>query len=137
MMVKFMEMIRHVLDVFEKQPIPESSDWNKIEKRYPKFLSKYKLINLQFNDMHFRETFMIQLLVLFQSLKQPINIMQKKYFKVPDRKEMAKIRSKINKILTHTYNYDLKKDKEDKQSEASDVSSNYMEGESFQVSNFQ
>jgi hypothetical protein len=135
MMDKFIEMIKHVLDVFEKQPISESSDWNKIEKRYPKFLSKYKLINLQFNDLHFRETFMIQILILFRSLKQPINIMQKKYFKVSDRKEIAKIRSRIQKILTHTYTPEVKTDKEDKRSEVSDVSSNFIEGESSKVSN--
>ena len=136
MMEKFMEMIKHVLNVFEKHPVSESSDWNKVEIRYPKFLSKYKLINLQFNDLHFRETFMIQILVLFQSLKQPINIMQKKYFKVPDRKEIAKIRSRIHKILTHTYIPEAKADNQDKQSQASEVSSNHLEGEFSQFSNF-
>ena len=92
-------MVSHVLDVFERQPVKESSESNLIEKRYPKFLSKYKLINLQFRDIHFRETFMIQILILFQSLKQPINIVQKKYFRIPDKKELAKIKSRINKLL--------------------------------------
>lgn len=96
---RFTDMINVVLDVFEKQPIVESSKGDEIEKKYPKFLSKYKLINLQFNDFHFRESFMIQVLILLQSLRQPINIIQKKYFKIPDKKLYSKLRNRIYKIL--------------------------------------
>jgi len=97
---RFLKMVSHVIDVFEKQPVTENNGNNQVEIRYPKFLPKYKLINLQFRDQHFRETFMIQILILFQSLRQPINIMQKKYFRIPDKKELSKLKSRINKLLT-------------------------------------
>lgn len=97
---RFLKMVNHVLDVFDNNPVSDNLESNKIEKRYPKFLSKYKLINLQFRDLHFRETFMIQILILLQSFRMPINVMQKKYFRVPDKKELQRVKSRINGLIT-------------------------------------
>lgn len=123
-------MVNRVLDVFEKQPVTENSEERQIEKKYPKFLSKYKLINLQFNDFHFRETFMIQILILFQSLKQPINIIQTKYFKILNKKAVARTKARLYKILTNEAALDAQnkkiKSEEDKDSEPSHLPSNNL-----------
>lgn len=127
---RFIDMVDRVLDVFEKQPVTESSEERQIEKKYPKFLSKYKLINLQFNDFHFRETFMIQILILFQSLKQPINIIQTKYFKILNKKAVSRTKSRIYRILTNEAELDAHnkkvKSEEDKDSEPSHLPSNNL-----------
>jgi hypothetical protein len=123
-------MVNRVLDVFEKQPVTENSEERQIEKKYPKFLSKYKLINLQFNDFHFRETFMIQILILFQSLKQPINIIQTKYFKILNKKAVARTKARLYKILTNEAELDAQnkkiKSEEDKDSEPTHLPSNNL-----------
>jgi THO complex subunit 1 transcription elongation factor len=94
-------MIEKVLDIFEKNPLCENNETDLIEKKYPKYLAKYKLINLQFNDFQFRETFMIQILILFQSLRQPINEKQTKFFKIPSKKKLNKIKNRILQIFNN------------------------------------
>ena len=118
-------MIENVLDIFEKNPIWENNESDLIEKKYPKYLAKYKLINLQFNDFQFRETFMIQILILFQSLKQPINEKQTKFFKIPAKKRLNKIKNRIIQIFNNILPQDQKEKQEkeecDKDSESSDI----------------
>lgn len=131
---RFLKMINHILDVFEKQPVVESSEDCAIERKYPKYLARYKLINLQFNDIQFRQTFMVQILILFQSLRQPINIIQNKYFANYDKKKMNKTRSRVHKILYCDYDYDTPKNKSkeinDNKSESSHGINDKIEGTS-------
>jgi hypothetical protein len=49
-------------------------------QKYPKYLTRYSLLHLQFQDYLFRETFLVQVLIFVQALLQPINQTQKKYF---------------------------------------------------------
>lgn len=121
-------MIEKVLDIFEKNPLCENNESDLIEKKYPKYLAKYKLINLQFNDFQFRETFMIQILILFQSLRQPINEKQTKFFKIPSKKRLNKIKNRIIQIFNNILPQEQKEkqDKEDcdKDSESSNPDEN-------------
>lgn len=110
-------MILKILELFQKNPIENSKECEQVEKNYSKYLSKYdrlcrrrislsyrpkyKLINLQFNDFQFRETFMIQILILFQSLKQPINPTQKETFKLLHKSKMSLIKKKIHQLLNN------------------------------------
>jgi len=129
---RLLKTINIILNEFEKQPVMENWDKNEICKKYPKFLSRFKLINLQFHDFHFRQTFMVQVLILFQSLKQPINKIQKSVFVISDKKKINKIRSKIYKILSFDFEFapQAKKLGEDmdKESENSNILPNRVEG---------
>jgi hypothetical protein len=44
----------------------------KIVSNYPKHLSKFTLLRLQFNDYLFRETFIYQVIVFLDCLRKPI-----------------------------------------------------------------
>ena len=44
----------------------------KIVKNYPKYLQKFSLLKLQFKDHIFRETFIYQVIVFLDCLKNPI-----------------------------------------------------------------
>ena len=98
---RFMKMVTKVLDVFKSQPIFESPDSYKIETKYPKYIPEYSLIHLQFNDFHFRQTFMTQILILMQSVQKPVNMSQKKCFKIHDTKPLQEMKSRIYKILNN------------------------------------
>jgi hypothetical protein len=97
---RFLMMIHKVLDIFEDQPLSETPDSYKIETKYPKYIPEYKLINLQFNDFQFRQTFMAQILILLQSLRQPVNVLQTKYFKISDTKPLLKTKTRIYSLLS-------------------------------------
>ena len=45
---------------------------SKIVSNYPKHLSKFTLLRLQFNDYLFRETFIYQVVVFLDCLRKPI-----------------------------------------------------------------
>jgi len=114
---RFLKMTHKVLDIFENQPLSSSPEAYHIERKYPKYLAEYKLINLQFNDFQFRQTFMIQILVLLQSLKQPVNQVQTKYFKISNFGALAQIKNRIYSILNNEAKpQQMLKDDEDKES---------------------
>ena len=45
---------------------------SKIVSNYPKYLSKFTLLRLQFKDYMFRETFVYQVIVFLDCLRRPI-----------------------------------------------------------------
>lgn len=92
-------MVNAVLNIFEAQPLRESPELTKIEKKYPKYIPSFSLLRLQFWDYQFRQTFMTQILILFQSFKTPVNVLQKKYFQNIDYEKIIIVKSRIDKIL--------------------------------------
>ena len=98
---RFMKMVTKVLDVFKNQPLFESPDSYKIETKYPKYIPEYSLIHLQFNDFQFRQTLMTQILILMQSLQNPVNMSQTKCFKIHDAKSLQDMKSRICKLLSN------------------------------------
>ena len=44
----------------------------RIVEKYPKYLSKFSLIDLQFDDFLFRETFLFQVLIFTRTVMQPV-----------------------------------------------------------------
>ena len=70
--------VSRVLDVFEKNSL--ISEGYRIQRKYPKYLSKFELLDLQLKDAAFRETFLIQLQILLETLKHPVNALQRKAF---------------------------------------------------------
>jgi len=69
---------------------------------YPKYLPKYKLLPLQVQDPKFCVTLMLQLLFLFESLKKPVSIVQKKTFTIGDseKRTIDQTAKRICKILS-------------------------------------
>jgi hypothetical protein len=58
---------------FQKDPIPFVDKNNaKTVSSYPKYLQKFSLLSLQFKDFMFRETFIYQVIVFLDCLKNPI-----------------------------------------------------------------
>lgn len=45
---RFLEMVNAVLNIFEAQPLRESPELTKIEKKYPKYIPSFSLLRLQF-----------------------------------------------------------------------------------------
>jgi hypothetical protein len=58
-----LQVIRSFLSRFKSQPLHFDKSNAQILERYPKYLSKFSLLNLQFNDSLFRETFYTQVLI--------------------------------------------------------------------------
>ena len=71
------------MSAFESQP-PKLSTTTDPYISYPKYLPKYKLLPLQTQDPKFCISFMLQLLVLFESFAKPVSQVQKKYFMLGD-----------------------------------------------------
>lgn len=126
---RFIKMIHKVLGIFEKAPLSQSPDAYPVETKYPKYLSEYKLINLQFNDFQFRQAFMTRLLIVLTSFSQPVNDRQIKIFKVPSSKELARTISRIHRILKHESHPD-KKNKKDKEEDKESTDHSYSPTES-------
>ena len=70
----------------------------RIVEKYPKYLSKYSLIGLQFDDFLFRETFLFQILIFTKTLAQPVTQEQKNAFKF-SKDEQAKIQEIETQVL--------------------------------------
>ena len=64
-------------------------------EKYPKFLSKFALFALQMDDSLFRETFMVQILVFSQAIKDPITKEQISLIKLS--KEETELATKVAK----------------------------------------
>ena len=60
----------------------------RIVDKYPKYLSKFSLIGLQFDDFLFRLTFLFQVLVFTQTLGKPIITAQKNVVKLDKGESM-------------------------------------------------
>ncbi|TNV82285.1 hypothetical protein FGO68_gene5609 [Halteria grandinella] len=78
---KVIQTVREILQQFHSQPLKnKDKEGAGIFRKYPKYLTRYSLLHLQFQDQLFRETFLVQILIFTQALKNPINVGQKKYF---------------------------------------------------------
>ena len=70
----FIQILYHMevfLNRFQESPI-ETNKNAKIQVNYPKYLAKFSLLNLQFNDIMFRKTFMYQIMVFVDWIRNPI-----------------------------------------------------------------
>lgn len=78
---KVMQTIKDIISRFKSQPLLHIDKDNiQILKKYPKYLTRFSLLHLQFQDYLFRETFLVQILVFIDTLNNPNNNIQKKYF---------------------------------------------------------
>lgn len=82
---KVMQTIKDIISRFKSQPLLHIDKDNvPILKKYPKDLTGFSLLHLQFQDYLFRETFLVQILVFIDTLNNPNNNSQKKYFGIND-----------------------------------------------------
>ena len=73
--------VKDIMQRFQSQPLLHiDKDNAQVLQKYPKYLTRYSLLHLQFQDYLFRETFLVQVLIFVQALMQPINQTQKKFF---------------------------------------------------------
>ena len=91
----FLSVLSDLLSHFEatQKSIERSSA--RIVEKYPKFLSKFALFALQMDDSLFRETFMVQILVFSQAIKDPITKEQISLIKLS--KEETELATKVAK----------------------------------------
>jgi len=89
-----------ILNAFEAQP-PKLSSTAEPYQSYPKYLPKYKLLALQIQDPKFCLNFLLQLLILFESLLKPVSPIQKKYFvfNEPDKRNIEQFIERIYKVF--------------------------------------
>lgn len=78
-------IINDTLNRFHSTPLPHSPSDDKsataqLLRRYPKHLTRFSLLHLQFQDYLFRETFLLQVLIFVEAILTPINSVQKKQF---------------------------------------------------------
>ena len=96
--------INDVLRSFNQEPIQRMDKSHaQILKKYPKYLTHFSLLNKQFKDYLFRETFLVQVLIFIQGLLNPINQGQKRCFdKVTplEKESLAKLQRKIHDMLS-------------------------------------
>ena len=97
-----MMAVLHVIDEFLKKFQASSHQVDnqnaRIVDKYPKYLSKFSLIGLQFDDFLFRQTFLFQVLVFTQTLGQPIITAQKNVLKL-DKGESLRLKEVEEKTL--------------------------------------
>lgn len=73
--------IKEIVSRFQAQPLLHvDKDNAQILRKYPKYLTRYSLLHLQFQDYLFRETFLVQVLIFTQALLTPVTAIQKKLF---------------------------------------------------------
>lgn len=61
---KVMQTIKDIISRFQSQPLLHIDKENaQILRKYPKYLTRYSLLHLQFQDYLFRETFLVQILI--------------------------------------------------------------------------
>lgn len=73
-------MLTEMIEHFQQSPNQSTS----VVEKYPKYLTKYSLMSLQKDDSALKMVFCIQVLILLQTLSQPILIEQKRDIKLTD-----------------------------------------------------
>jgi hypothetical protein len=78
-------IINDTLNRFHSTLLPHSPSDDKsataqLLRRYPKHLTRFSLLHLQFQDYLFRETFLLQVLIFVEAILTPVNVVQKKLF---------------------------------------------------------
>ena len=79
--LRFLDVVSGVIEQFRQSGGCRNS---KIIEKYPKYLTKFSLMQLQKDDASIRIVFCIQVLVLVQTLCQPILVEQKRDLKITD-----------------------------------------------------
>lgn len=69
-LVNILTVIQGFLDRLKQESLKCESA--KTQSKYPKYLSKFALLGLQLNDMTFRITFLMQILIFLQTLQHPL-----------------------------------------------------------------
>jgi hypothetical protein len=83
-LMRFLDAVRRVIEHFKQSG---GSRHSKIIEHYPKYLTKFSLMSLQKDDASLRMVFCIQVLVLAQTLGQPILVEQKRDIKMTDQEK--------------------------------------------------
>ena len=115
-------IINDTLNRFHSTLLPHSPSDDKsataqLLRRYPKHLTRFSLLHLQFQDYLFRETFLLQVLIFVEAILTPVNAVQKKLFpggtastpassSTPDkeRKMLEGLKKKVLFFLQDHYN---------------------------------
>ena len=66
----FCKLIDDIIEIFRKDPLPEAQDIFR-QKNYPKYLTKYSLLNIQLKDPNFRKSWLMQVNSCLWNLKNP------------------------------------------------------------------
>ncbi|CDW71534.1 UNKNOWN [Stylonychia lemnae] len=100
-LTQVLSTIRDFISKFMSQPIQVDKDNAQILLKYPKYLSKHSLLNLQFQDYLFRENFLTQVLIFTQTIANPINLQQKKFFIITEdeKKLVQNIEQRVSQLL--------------------------------------
>lgn len=62
-LVNILSVVKSFLERFNSQPLHVEHSNAQIQLKYPKYLSKFSLLNLQLNDSLFRVTFLTQMAI--------------------------------------------------------------------------
>jgi len=74
-------VIRYFINRFNSAPLHVDKSSARILDKYPKYLTKFSLLDLQFGDYLFRETFLVQVVIICRTLlANPTNKAQKDVF---------------------------------------------------------
>lgn len=95
----FCRFVSDIIEIFRKDPIAGSQDIFR-QKNYPKYLTKYSLLNLQLKDPNFRKIWLTQVVSCLWSLRNPLKITQKKGFEIKEE-DLEKIRNLEKKVNEH------------------------------------
>lgn len=75
-MLNILRVIQTFLDRFNSQPLHTEHSNAQIQLKYPKYLSKFSLLNLQLNDSTFRATFLTQVSIFLRTIQTPLQSQQ-------------------------------------------------------------
>ena len=96
----FVKLIDDIIEIFRKDPLPEAQDIFR-QKNYPKYLTKYSLLNIQLKDPNFRKSWLMQVISCLWNLRNPLKITQKKgtEMKESDQEKISNLEKKLYEYI--------------------------------------
>lgn len=97
--VAFCQFIEEIIEIFRKDPLPEAPDIFR-QKNYPKYLTKYSILSIQLKDPNFRKSWLTQIILRLESIKNPLKLDQKKGFEIKEA-DLERIKNLEKKVTDY------------------------------------
>ena len=95
----FCQFIEEIIEIFRKDPLPEAPDIFR-QKNYPKYLTKYSILSIQLKDPNFRKSWLTQIILRLESIKNPLKLDQKRGFEIKEA-DLERIKNLEKKVTDY------------------------------------